>query len=85
MSEDTSLHEKVGVLKGLMEGQIDALSEFKNEMRAYMEKDLQAHDDIKKEVHGLATNQAVEKVKLGAIVAVATVIVNQIIAGFFKP
>lgn len=84
MSEDTGLHEKVGVLKGLMEGQMTALSDFKDEMRSYMEKDLHAHDEIKKEVHNLATNQAAEKVKLGAIVAVATVIVNQVISGFFK-
>ena len=84
MSEDAGLHEKVGILTGLIQSQTDSFKDFRNEMRDYMEKDLEAHSKIEHEVHKLATNQAVEKVKLGSIVAVATVIVNQIIAGLFK-
>ena len=84
MSEDTSLHEKVGKISGLLEASIRSQEDYRTEMRLYMEKDLEAHEDLRKELHSLATNQAVEKVKLGSIVAVATVIVNQIIAGLFK-
>jgi len=84
MSEDTSLHEKVGVLTGLVQSQTESSKEFREEMRGYMERDLEAHEDMRKELHDLSSRQAVEKVKLGAIVAAATVIVNNIIGSFFK-
>lgn len=46
-------------------------------MDAYMEKDLEAHAKIEHEVHSLATGQAVEKMKLGGMVALLSVAVNE--------
>lgn len=56
---------------------IGRIGSFEHKMDDYMEKDLEAHAKIEHEVHSLATSQAVEKVKLGTIVAMVSVALNE--------
>jgi len=88
LEEIGRLLEDVGHLKGTLEQHIvnsesnrvqivQRIDSFEHKMDAYMEKDLEAHAKIEHEVHKLATTQAVEKMKLGSIVAMVSVALNE--------